>query len=252
MVTGNSQRSDEHDEVSVLVRSLALSTAKLWDELFERMDRLEAMQRDLRTLVTRIGQVLPDAADELRAEVAALEEAAGPKMDPQGPVEDRKGAAARHATVDAAPELELPGAHDATSGLPPVWTPAPLAHMARTDAATTDIGPACSKDRPALHDVAPLLDPPPTPADPPARPLAVPPPPAGYVVFRVPSAAAISSITPDRVPPGAAPVPARTRVQVFEGPRPHASPTCEEIEDGRENGPTIAPNFSARAVRRRH
>ncbi len=51
------------DETADLVRSLALSSAKLWEELFERLRRLERAQAELRELVTKIEVALPAALD---------------------------------------------------------------------------------------------------------------------------------------------------------------------------------------------
>jgi hypothetical protein len=57
---------DDHgqDETADLVRSLALSSAKLWEELFERLRRLEHAQAELRELVAKIEIALPAAVDD--------------------------------------------------------------------------------------------------------------------------------------------------------------------------------------------
>jgi hypothetical protein len=56
------------DETSDLVRSLALSSAKLWEELFERLGRLERAQSDLRELVAKIEVALPASLDGVSLE----------------------------------------------------------------------------------------------------------------------------------------------------------------------------------------
>ena len=56
---GSYDRYEQDDTTDDLVRSLALSSAKLWEELFERLRRLERAQSELRELVTRIESALP-------------------------------------------------------------------------------------------------------------------------------------------------------------------------------------------------
>jgi len=72
-------------ETSDLARSLALSSAKLWEELFERLGRIEVAQSELRALVARLDPALPAApealaigrgtADDLPALAATFEDA---------------------------------------------------------------------------------------------------------------------------------------------------------------------------------
>ena len=58
------------DETSDLVRSLALSSAKLWEELFARLRRLEHAQSELRGLVEKIDAALPAALGSVGLERA--------------------------------------------------------------------------------------------------------------------------------------------------------------------------------------
>ncbi|MHB1553281.1 MAG: hypothetical protein ACYCZP_04975 [Acidimicrobiales bacterium] len=58
------------DETSDLVRSLALSSAKLWEELFARLRRLEDAQSELRGLVEKIDAALPAALGSVGLERA--------------------------------------------------------------------------------------------------------------------------------------------------------------------------------------
>jgi hypothetical protein len=56
------------DETSDLVRSLALSSAKLWEELFARLRRLEHAQSELRELIEKIDAALPAALEAAELE----------------------------------------------------------------------------------------------------------------------------------------------------------------------------------------
>ncbi len=58
------------DETSDAVRSLALSSAKLWEELFARLGRLEHAQLELRALVEKIEVALPAALEAVTVERA--------------------------------------------------------------------------------------------------------------------------------------------------------------------------------------
>ncbi len=58
------------DETSDAVRSLALSSAKLWEELFARLGRLEHAQLELRALVEKIEVALPAALEAVAVDRA--------------------------------------------------------------------------------------------------------------------------------------------------------------------------------------
>jgi hypothetical protein len=59
MTTHGSYGQNAQDETAEFVRSLALSSAKLWEALFERIHRLEAAQADLYQFLTSIQAALP-------------------------------------------------------------------------------------------------------------------------------------------------------------------------------------------------
>ena len=69
---GSYGESYGQDETPDLVRSLALSSAKLWEELFARLGRLEHAQLELRVLVERIEVALPAALEAASFGRAAL------------------------------------------------------------------------------------------------------------------------------------------------------------------------------------
>ncbi|MGC8472154.1 MAG: hypothetical protein ACP5PM_07675, partial [Acidimicrobiales bacterium] len=181
-MTMHSSYGDDYgqDETSDVVRSLALSSAKLWEELFARLRRLEVAQLELRDLVEKIEVALP----------AALE-AAGPERAPRdlpGPV-----GALPHESADQEPAPALwapPGlphetaagalVDSATAALPTVDSPTPLAGTDGSDALGVEWhmhgrteDPMASLDSVIAPvsmwgDLEPQLAPPP------------PPPPAGF------------------------------------------------------------------------
>ncbi|MGH8981616.1 MAG: hypothetical protein ACRDWE_11485 [Acidimicrobiales bacterium] len=222
MSSGNSYGDYEQDETSVLARSLALSTARLWEELFERLDRLERAHLELRTLVSRLGQALPEGYDDLQSALVDVARAApGGLADPV-----RARPEPRRLSTGGRPALSR--TRDGATTVPPVWSPAPLT------------------PRRASRGVSPLA------AD-------VPPPPPGYVAFRKPRPLADDSAVRTRLEPaGAAAVTHASHashVRVIGIPaRPGESVGDASDVDHGDDGvpPSIAPDFLARAGRRRH
>lgn len=62
---------DGQGDTADLVRSLALSSAKLWEELFDRLRRIELAQSELRELVAKIEVALPSASSSPELERGA-------------------------------------------------------------------------------------------------------------------------------------------------------------------------------------
>lgn len=256
-------------EVAVLVKSLAISTAKLWEELFERMGRLEAAHVELRNLVTRIERALPDDADELRAALVAL----GEPVPPSAPSPSMEEGAERSKAEDRAqrgtPARRSSPAHvagsgtgmsdriggrceeDATRSLPPVWTPTPLVHVPHRGASTAPPRPVPSEGFPPRGDSESFGASTAAPPAPHPVTLAVPPPPAGYVVFRVPSRLDGVSGSAGRGTPCAPALGTAAPTRVIEGSRSAPPVLHGEIDAAGASAPAIAPNFSARTGRRR-
>jgi hypothetical protein len=121
------------DETSDLVRSLALSSAKLWEELFARLQRLEHAQLELRALVEKIDVALPAALDAVGLERAT--------RDLPEPVDALRHEAHHQERVPAlwAPPGPSPSAAEGTpvdppAALPTLEPPTPLVGTAGADA----------------------------------------------------------------------------------------------------------------------
>ena len=67
MTTHGSYGHDEQHDVSDLVRSMALSSARLWEEVFERLRRLEVAQGELRDMLSRLEDALPPGSAPVAA-----------------------------------------------------------------------------------------------------------------------------------------------------------------------------------------
>jgi hypothetical protein len=67
MSTHGSYGHDEQHDVSDLVRSMALSSARLWEEVFERLRRLEVAQGELRDMLGRLEDALPPGSAAIAA-----------------------------------------------------------------------------------------------------------------------------------------------------------------------------------------
>ena len=94
MSTHGSYGHDEQHDVSDLVRSMALSSARLWEEVFERLRRLEVAQGELRDMLGRLENALPPGSAPIAA-VGPASPALGlgswegvTGQDPGGPAHD--------------------------------------------------------------------------------------------------------------------------------------------------------------------
>jgi hypothetical protein len=280
------------DETSDLVRSLALSSAKLWEELFARLQRLEHAQLELRALVEKIDVALPAALDAVGLERAT--------RDLPEPVDALRHEAHHQERVPAlwAPPGPSPSAAEGTpvdppAALPTLEPPTPLVGTAGADALGVEwhthaperaedpiieprtmwadldpqqapmSDPVQAEDGEDLFNVADpshgLVAPPPMPPPPPpvgftptTAPPMPPPPPVGFTVIRPiePAHASVSvghtnldvfysATEPRRSADGAGSANADTKDRSGPGEEPTRLPA-------------IAPDFFARAGRRRH
>jgi hypothetical protein len=63
-MTTHNPYQDGQEQTADLVRSLALSSAKLWEELFERLHRIEVTQNDLRDVLAKLDIGLPSSSEK--------------------------------------------------------------------------------------------------------------------------------------------------------------------------------------------
>ena len=153
---GSYGESYGQDETPDLVRSLALSSAKLWEELFARLGRLEHAQLELRVLVERIEVALPAALEaasfgraalgapepggalpaashgsSFESAVASLDAQTGDAPAPAG-VEGPAALVARDAELEREPAAEreatMPGGMREEELARALWTPPDPAH----------------------------------------------------------------------------------------------------------------------------
>ena len=62
MTTQNPQGSHSDNETADLVRSVALSSARLWEEVLERLVRVERSQVEITQTLSRLQAALPSGA----------------------------------------------------------------------------------------------------------------------------------------------------------------------------------------------
>lgn len=207
---------DGQDETGDLVRSMALSSAKLWGELFERLDRLEQAQSELCELLSQLHVALPAQLDgtaiergEQRAD-RALAPGALTASFADVVTSMRPGAEAAMSDDEHATPVGTETRYEVTDGPPgdgghgaPLLGPQdagdlPLTvewHLGEPEPAegalppiwvSSQTGPDPAHDGPdAAHDDTPrperfIGEPPPLSAPPPSAPPPPPPPPAGF------------------------------------------------------------------------
>src|SRR5579862_4999432 len=108
MTTHGSYGQDAQDETAEFVRSLALSSAKLWEALFERIHRLEAAQADLYHFLTSIQSALPAGIQSARDPVIERGEHAGTPSLPPSPASDAAVLGRLEQAAEAAAEWAAP------------------------------------------------------------------------------------------------------------------------------------------------
>ena len=159
MTTHGSYGQDAQDETAEFVRSLALSSAKLWEALFERVRRIEVAQAELYQFLTSMQAALPAAVRE--HELEAGTETSTPSLPTAATAADLAllgtlEEAAREAAEWASPFAGLPSQGSPDAGSPDERSPdEPIAAA---------VGWAAPEPSPAtLDEVPPESEPAPAP-----------------------------------------------------------------------------------------